>query len=318
MTNSARWLQWKNVALPPPGQARLDQDIIAQIFLKVRDLYKKEGGEVPRPHPQPHLGLHRSAPPVAHRGGQGDQRQGAGRPHGPGHPAADQGGPAAARVRLAQGRRHHRLRQLDLQRLLDRGRQPDGPPRDGGSRPASASIRTGAGPGRPIAACSTTAPRAIRPASRGTPSGGRSGGTRRPRSGSATTFPTSRRTRHPRTHMGPFIMNPEGVGRIFAPLAVFADGPFPEHYEPIESPVENALHPGQSNNPVVKKFTHAGGQVRRDRRRVQHHLHHLPAHRALPLLDQEQPDQRAAHPRAVRRDAGRAGRVSWGSPAATG
>jgi len=32
--------------------------------------------------------------------------------------------------------------------------------------------------------------------------------------------------------MGPFIMNPEGVGRIFAPLGAFADGPFPEFYEP--------------------------------------------------------------------------------------
>jgi formate dehydrogenase major subunit len=58
----------------------------------------------------------------------------------------------------------------------------------------------------------------------------------------------------PKDHMGPFIMNPEGVGRIFAPLAAFADGPFPEHYEPIESPVQNFLHPGQSNNPVVKKL----------------------------------------------------------------
>ena len=51
---------------------------------------------------------------------------------------------------------------------------------------------------------------------------------------------------NPKDHMGPFIMNPEGVGRIFAPLAAFADGPFPEHYEPIESPVQNALHPEQS------------------------------------------------------------------------
>jgi len=49
MTNSARWLQWKNIALPPPGQARLDQDIVAQIFLKVRELYKAEGGKFPDP-----------------------------------------------------------------------------------------------------------------------------------------------------------------------------------------------------------------------------------------------------------------------------
>ena len=32
--NSARWLQWKNVAVPPPGQARLDQEILATIFLE--------------------------------------------------------------------------------------------------------------------------------------------------------------------------------------------------------------------------------------------------------------------------------------------
>ncbi len=47
--NSARWLQWKNVAVPPPGSARLDQEILATIFLKVRDLYKKEGGKFPDP-----------------------------------------------------------------------------------------------------------------------------------------------------------------------------------------------------------------------------------------------------------------------------
>ncbi len=39
--NSARWLQWKNVALPPPGDARLDQDILAQIFLKIRSCIKR-------------------------------------------------------------------------------------------------------------------------------------------------------------------------------------------------------------------------------------------------------------------------------------
>ena len=47
----------------------------------------------------------------------------------------------------------------------------------------------------------------------------------------------------PKDHLGPFIMNPEGVGRLFAPIGVIADGPFPEHYEPIESPIKNPLHP---------------------------------------------------------------------------
>src|SRR3989475_10415432 len=43
--NSARWLQWKNAALPPPGEAKLDQEILARIYLKVRELYQKEGGK---------------------------------------------------------------------------------------------------------------------------------------------------------------------------------------------------------------------------------------------------------------------------------
>jgi len=59
---------------------------------------------------------------------------------------------------------------------------------------------------------------------------------------------------NPKDHMGPFIMNPEGVGRLFVPLGAVADGPFPEHYEPFESPVPNPLHPNQSTNPIVKKF----------------------------------------------------------------
>src|SRR3981189_647531 len=32
MTNSARWLQWKNVAVPPPGQARLDEELVGAVF----------------------------------------------------------------------------------------------------------------------------------------------------------------------------------------------------------------------------------------------------------------------------------------------
>lgn len=50
----------------------------------------------------------------------------------------------------------------------------------------------------------------------------------------------------------PFIMNPEGVGRIFtAGPAGLADGPLPEHYEPMESPVRNLIN-GQVFNPGAK------------------------------------------------------------------
>ena len=47
--NSARWIQWKWKAVDPPGEAKPDQEIIARIFLKVRELYAREGGRFPTP-----------------------------------------------------------------------------------------------------------------------------------------------------------------------------------------------------------------------------------------------------------------------------
>jgi formate dehydrogenase major subunit len=46
----------------------------------------------------------------------------------------------------------------------------------------------------------------------------------------------------------PFIMQADGRGWLFAPSGL-RDGPFPTHYEPHESPFENALY-GQHSNPV--------------------------------------------------------------------
>lgn len=46
----------------------------------------------------------------------------------------------------------------------------------------------------------------------------------------------------------PFIMLPEGYGQLFA--SSLADGPLPEHYEPMESPVANAMS-SQQCNPAV-------------------------------------------------------------------
>jgi anaerobic selenocysteine-containing dehydrogenase len=52
---------------------------------------------------------------------------------------------------------------------------------------------------------------------------------------------------------GAFIMLPEGVGRLFS--AALSDGPFPEHYEAVEAPVVNLLHPKVNGNPVSKRFS---------------------------------------------------------------
>jgi formate dehydrogenase major subunit len=57
----------------------------------------------------------------------------------------------------------------------------------------------------------------------------------------------------PSDSIGPFIMNAEGVGRLFA-RDLMVEGPFPEHYEPFESPAENILHPKVKNNPAARVF----------------------------------------------------------------
>jgi formate dehydrogenase major subunit len=53
----------------------------------------------------------------------------------------------------------------------------------------------------------------------------------------------------------PFIMKPDGVASIFGPGRT--DGPFPEHYEPLECPVERNLMSSQRINPTIRLFTEA-------------------------------------------------------------
>jgi formate dehydrogenase-N alpha subunit len=48
----------------------------------------------------------------------------------------------------------------------------------------------------------------------------------------------------------PFIMKSDGKGWLFAPSGL-NEGPFPEHYEPLESAIENPVSSVQ-NNPVIK------------------------------------------------------------------
>jgi formate dehydrogenase major subunit len=51
----------------------------------------------------------------------------------------------------------------------------------------------------------------------------------------------------------PFIMKPAGVASIFGPG--LNDGPFPEHYEPLECPVPSNLLSKQFTNPTIKIFS---------------------------------------------------------------
>jgi formate dehydrogenase major subunit len=53
--------------------------------------------------------------------------------------------------------------------------------------------------------------------------------------------------------VGPFIMNAEGTARLFG-RTLLREGPFPVHYEPFESPIANPINPKIRGNPVARVF----------------------------------------------------------------
>jgi formate dehydrogenase major subunit len=254
--NSARWLQWKNAALPPPGDARLDQEILARIYLRVRELYQKEGGKFP-------------APILNATWNYTD-------PHNPS---------LSEIARELNGRALADVTDAKLGQTIKAGQQLPGFGwlRDDGTTASGNWIFCGswteAGPMMqrrgtddpgglgvyPNWAWSWPANRRVLYNRASCDLEGKPWDPDRKQIAwneaqhkwTGIDVPDFKIDSPPKDHMGPFIMNAEGVGRIFAPLAAFADGPFPEHYEPVESPVENPLHPGQSKNPVARRFQSA-------------------------------------------------------------
>jgi formate dehydrogenase major subunit len=49
LSNSGRWMQWRYKAVNPPGEAQPDLEIIHELFMKVRKLYQEKGGTFPEP-----------------------------------------------------------------------------------------------------------------------------------------------------------------------------------------------------------------------------------------------------------------------------
>jgi formate dehydrogenase major subunit len=304
--NSARWLQWKWAALPPPGDARLDQEILARIFLKVRELYQKEGGKFP----DPILNLAWSY--------------------------TDPYNPSLTEVaKELNGRALADVEDKATQQTMKAGQQlpgfawlrDDGSTASGnwlycGSWTEAGALTQRRGTDDPSGlgiypnwAWSWPMNRRVMYNRASCDVNGKPWDSDRrqvwwnepQKKWVGNDVPDFKADSPPKDHMGPFIMNPEGVGRLFVPLAGMADGPFPEHYEPFESPIANPLHPKQNNNPVVKKYTSNLDKYGTP----EQGLHNLPAHRALSLLDEEQSDERPACSRDVRRDSSRTRCRAW-------
>jgi formate dehydrogenase major subunit len=49
ITNSGRWMQWRYKGTNPPGEAKPDSEIIYELFKRIRALYEKENGVTPEP-----------------------------------------------------------------------------------------------------------------------------------------------------------------------------------------------------------------------------------------------------------------------------
>ncbi len=282
ISGSGRLVQWRYAAVKPPGQAKADLEIIDTVFRKVRDLYA--GSTDPKDEPLRKAAWSYPAENTA----EAVLQEISGRvlaevtlPDGkvlkPGDFVAGIGelqadGSTSSGVWIYAGvfgggknltkRRDSKTDPSGLGMLpglrLDLARQHEDP----------------------------LQPRLLR---RGRQALGRarrrsSGGTRPRRSGRAST----RRTcptppKGPDTPEGQraFRMNGEGVGRLIAapykdPDAkekekglprdgsyVPKDGPLPEFYEPVESPVANVLHPKVQHNPCAQVSARAGEAAHR-------------------------------------------------------
>jgi formate dehydrogenase major subunit len=251
--NSARWLQWKNVALPPPGQARLDQEILATIFLKVRELYQKEGGKFPDPILNASFAYTNPCNPSLAEVAKEIN----------GKALADITDPKT-NVTIKAGQQLPGFAWLkDDGTTLSGNWLYTGSWTEAGAMTQRRGTEDPSGLGiYPNWAWSWPANRRVLYNRASCDLNGKPWDPSRrqiwwdeaKQSWVGNDVPDFKADSAPKDHMGPFIMNPEGVGRLFVPLGAMADGPFPEFYEPIESPIANPLHPNQSNNPVVKKY----------------------------------------------------------------
>jgi len=250
LTNSSRWLQWHWKGAEPPGEAKGDIEIVAQIFARMKAAYAKEGGAFPDPI------VNLSWPYKI--------------PHSPGPDelAMEYNGKALADVTDPK----------DPSKVLAKaGEQLSGFGllRDDGSTSSGCWIYSGAWTqaGNQMARRDNSDPYGIGqalnwtwawPANRrilynaasADPSGKAWRADRKlitwaGDKWSGADVPDIAPTANPgdAEAVHPFIMTAEGVARLFAPTGM-AEGPLPEHYEPFESPLlTNPMHP---NNPVAR------------------------------------------------------------------
>ena len=253
LVNSSRWLQWHWKGAEPPGECRTDIDIMAELYTRVRELYRHEGGAFPDPILYLHWPYRIPEAP------------------GPDELAKEFNGYALADI--PDPKEPGKLLAKKGQQLSSFAQL-----QDDGSTASGTWIFCGAWTeaGNQMARRDTTDPTGLGiapnwawawPLNRRIlynrascdPAGKPWDESRKliEWDGSKWTgldVPDFKADAAPESGVMPFIMTNEGVARLFA-LDKMAEGPFPEHYEPFETPLgTNPLHPAVISNPAARVF----------------------------------------------------------------
>jgi len=253
LVNSSRWLQWHWKGAEPPGECRTDIDIMAELFLKIRELYRQAGGAFPEPILNLHWPYRVPEEP------------------GPDELAKEMNGYASAdlsdpkdpgKVLVKAGQQLSSFAQL----------------RDDGSTASGTWIFCGSWTeeGNQMARRDTADPTGLGiapnwawawPLNRrilynraSCDPAGKPWDDKRKLiewdgvKWSGLDVPDFKADAGPDSGVSPFIMTDEGVARLFA-RHLMAEGPFPEHYEPFETPLgTNPLHTKVISNPAARVF----------------------------------------------------------------
>jgi len=261
-TNSSRVISWKEKAVDPPGEAKPDSEIMARLFIKLREMYAKEGGALPEPIAGlswPYINANTPSPMEVLREINGRAIADVLAPPDPKDPKA----PRAVVVKAGEQMPNFALLQADgstscgnwiyagcwTQAGNMTARRDNADPTGlgvfpnwGFAWPANRRIlynRASADangkpwdPSRKYLAWNGTS---------------WAGG---------ADIPDMRPDAAPEQGVGAFIMNPEGVARLHA--VGMNEGPFPEHYEPFETPVGVNLmcptNPKAVSNPAARVY----------------------------------------------------------------
>jgi formate dehydrogenase major subunit len=254
-TNSGRWAQWKEQVLPPDGDARHDHWIMAELFQRVKDLYRQQGGTF-------------TEPIVALTMPYQDVRK----------PTLDEIAQEINGKDLTTGKRLATFGALKDDGTttagdwIYTGHYPEtgnlAKRRDGIQDPAK-NDPTGMGFYPNWAWSWPLNRRVLYNRASADPLGrpwdpDRAGikwdATAKQWVGDVPDYPPTADPSNPASPL-PFIMTGEGTGRLFSNGV--GDGPFPEHYEPIESPIDNPLHPAVSATPVAFLYDSLAGRPNR-------------------------------------------------------